>query len=285
VSETDREAAPAAVPPRSFGEELRRERELRQITLREVAEATKISLRFLEALENNDFDVLPGGFFTRGFIKSYARHIGVNEEAMVNAYLMELNQQRGRTSAAAAAPAPAVAPVPTPAPRAAAASARAAGGGARSVTVAASLLAFFGLAFLLWNGVRQLGQGAAQAPEPIPEPVSEPVGAPASEPAPAAVTHPESLLVGITVRERAWVRLLCDGREMVNRTLDPGSYRRFECRDEVSISASDPRAVEVEINGRPMALPGTPGQRVTPVVVRRQEWPPTAAPAPAEEHP
>jgi len=73
----------------SFGEELRRERELREFTLREVSESTKISLRHLEALERNDFEQLPGGGFNRGFVRAYAQFIGVDPEAMVNAYLLE----------------------------------------------------------------------------------------------------------------------------------------------------------------------------------------------------
>jgi len=73
----------------SFGEELRRERELRRISLREVAEATKINLRYLEALESNDFQHLPGGIFNRGFVRAYAQYIGVDPDAMVNAYLLE----------------------------------------------------------------------------------------------------------------------------------------------------------------------------------------------------
>lgn len=73
----------------SFGEELRRERELREFTLREVSESTKISLRHLEALERNDFEQLPGGVFNRGFVRAYSQFIGVDPEAMVNAYLLE----------------------------------------------------------------------------------------------------------------------------------------------------------------------------------------------------
>ncbi len=78
----------------SFGETLRRERELRQITLREISEATKISLRYLEALERNDFRHLPGGVFNKGFIRAYAQYIGVDAEAMVTAYLEEESRQR-----------------------------------------------------------------------------------------------------------------------------------------------------------------------------------------------
>ena len=77
----------------SFGDELKRERELRQISLREIAEATKISLRHLEAIERNDFDVLPGGVFNRGFVRAYAECIGVDPETMVNAYLLQLRSQ------------------------------------------------------------------------------------------------------------------------------------------------------------------------------------------------
>lgn len=78
---------------RSFGQILRRERELRRISLREVAEATKINIRYLEALERNEFTYLPAGAFTRGFIRSYARHIGLDETEMINAYLYELQRQ------------------------------------------------------------------------------------------------------------------------------------------------------------------------------------------------
>ena len=71
----------------SFGEELKRERELRKISLREISEATKISLRYLEALERNDFKNLPGGVFNRGFVRAYSQFIGVDPDSMVDAYM------------------------------------------------------------------------------------------------------------------------------------------------------------------------------------------------------
>src|SRR5213594_3924506 len=88
----------------SFGEELKRERELRDISLKEISEATKISIRFLEALEQNNFDVLPGGVFNRGFIRAYARFIGVDGEEMVNAYLHEVALREARQTKAAKGP-------------------------------------------------------------------------------------------------------------------------------------------------------------------------------------
>src|SRR5215212_9954657 len=70
----------------SFGEELRREREIRGISLKEISDATKISKRFLEAIERNDHATLPAPVFTRGFVREYARYVGLNVEEMVNRY-------------------------------------------------------------------------------------------------------------------------------------------------------------------------------------------------------
>ena len=81
----------------SFGEVLKRERELREISLREISEATKISLRYLEALERDDFKYLPGGVFNKGFVRAYAQFIGVDPETMVTAYLHEEQTQDART--------------------------------------------------------------------------------------------------------------------------------------------------------------------------------------------
>lgn len=70
----------------SFGEELRREREIRGISLKEISDATKISKRFLEAIERNDHKTLPAPVFTRGFVREYAKYLGLNAEEMVNRY-------------------------------------------------------------------------------------------------------------------------------------------------------------------------------------------------------
>jgi cytoskeleton protein RodZ len=70
----------------SFGERLRREREMRGIGLEEIATATKISTRNLRALEDEKFDQLPGGIFNKGFVRAYARFLGIDEEHIVAEY-------------------------------------------------------------------------------------------------------------------------------------------------------------------------------------------------------
>jgi cytoskeleton protein RodZ len=78
----------------AFGDKLRREREMRGVTLAEMSESTKISKRWLQALEEEQFEVLPGGVFNRGFVRSYARFLGINEEQAVADYVAASNEQQ-----------------------------------------------------------------------------------------------------------------------------------------------------------------------------------------------
>ena len=66
-----------------LGEELKRERELREIFLREISEATKISIRILEAIEHDNYKILPGGIFNRNFLRAYAQFVGLDAESVV----------------------------------------------------------------------------------------------------------------------------------------------------------------------------------------------------------
>ena len=73
----------------SIGEELKREREFREISLREISDATKINIRMLEAIEKDNFSSLPGGIFNRNFIRAYANFIGLDPEVIIRKYLVQ----------------------------------------------------------------------------------------------------------------------------------------------------------------------------------------------------
>src|SRR5689334_18588010 len=66
-----------------FGERLRRQREMRGVSLEEIAQSTKIGTRSLKAIEEEDFEKLPGGIFNKGFVRAYARFLGLDEEQIV----------------------------------------------------------------------------------------------------------------------------------------------------------------------------------------------------------
>ena len=71
----------------SFGENLKLEREKRKMTLEQISSSTKISTRMLQALEEEKFTQLPGGIFNKGFVRAYARTLGIDEDQAVADYL------------------------------------------------------------------------------------------------------------------------------------------------------------------------------------------------------
>ena len=64
----------------SIGAYLQRERELRHVSLEELVQVTRVPLRMLQRIELDEFDALPGEVFARGFLRSYARALGLAEE-------------------------------------------------------------------------------------------------------------------------------------------------------------------------------------------------------------
>lgn len=74
----------------TLGEELRHKREQQGITLADIADATRIGTRFLKAIETDNFSTLPGGIFTRSFIRAYAKHVHMNEDEAISLYLQQV---------------------------------------------------------------------------------------------------------------------------------------------------------------------------------------------------
>lgn len=76
----------------TLGEELRHKREQQGITLADIADATRIGTRFLKAIETDNFSTLPGGIFTRSFIRAYAKHVHMNEDEAIALYLQQVSE-------------------------------------------------------------------------------------------------------------------------------------------------------------------------------------------------
>ena len=71
---------------RSFGEDLRSEREARGITLEDISASSRIPVPVLEAIERDEFDRLPGGLFNVSFVRQYASAVGLNQDEVVDAF-------------------------------------------------------------------------------------------------------------------------------------------------------------------------------------------------------
>ena len=83
---------PNGVSVSEFGDKFRKAREKKELSFDDVSNVTKISSRMLQAIEEEHFDQLPGGVFNKGFIRAYAKHLGLNAEDAVTDYLACLRQ-------------------------------------------------------------------------------------------------------------------------------------------------------------------------------------------------
>jgi cytoskeleton protein RodZ len=252
----------------TFGERLKREREMRGVTLEEIAVATRISPRFLEALESEQWDQLPGGIFNRGFIRSIARFLGLDEEALVADYAFATQGQ------------------PEVAFHMESFEAK------RRSRLASGLL-FLGLAALVACGwlvfhrydailapllKSYSGSSAAENAPPAPAAVSTPEAPPATTAAAApktvaststgasvAVANQPSARTGILelraeAGKPAQVKIVADGTTVFSGRLTPGQSQTFQARERFEVSASDSSAILLELNGQTVPPLGPPGQ-------------------------
>ena len=259
-------------PAMSFGEELRRERVVREISLEEISAATKISMRLLKALEESDLPKLPASTFTRGFIRAYAKHLGIDPEEKVNAYLADL--------AGASHDAPSEKKAR---PRSRFFRGRRATAGT-IVGGVTGLLLFLGL---IANPERRpLPPRDHAAPRPAtlknvtlssePTPVIRIESAPPA-PVQSAPEQPASAAgSGVSLMLEfdgdSWTRLEADGHTVLSELVRGGETRRFEARGGFRLTLGNAGAVRVTVDGRPLDRLGAAGQ-----VVRNLALPGTPA--------
>src|SRR5438477_3098227 len=179
--------APQPAKTGAFGERMRREREMRGIKLEEIAESTKIGKRNLEALEQERFDQLPGGIFNKGFVRAYAKYLGLDEEQAVNDFLAASANYDQPSALAPPIPATWVKPPAMPSEASIRRKNR-----LWALTALLALVAGFALWFY-YARVAQSGSRVAQPPSAAPSTrASAEVDLPGAPIAPAAQARPSS---------------------------------------------------------------------------------------------
>lgn len=248
----------------SFGENLKRQRELRGIELREISEATKISFRFLQALESDRIDVLPGGIFRRSFVREYARYLGLDVDRLVAEFLEAYPEDKAPDKKSA---------VHTPT-----------SGFYRRLLLGLALLA--ACAGLSWSVNRGEPKTTAAVPASparlFPEDrlipgraAHETAAAPAAEGVPAAETAPaEGLLVlTLTAREECWVRVEAEGRILMNEVLAGGRSETLQGANELLLSVGNAGVLDVRINDRQAQALGGRGEVRKNIVINKESLP------------
>lgn len=253
----------------SFGEELRREREIRGISLKEIADATKISKRFLEALERNDHRTLPAPVFTRGFVREYSRYVGLNAEDMVNRYnFASANDDRiekpPQVEKYPQTPPRDITPKPPRKRGIPPAYARIDRNLMAAVFIAAALAA------VAWWAVQHRRIDADASAEPVAAVTTKSRAAvpPALTPKPAI--DDSTLHLAIEAVDNAWVVLEADGKTIVNAEMERGERRTFEANEAFRFrNIGNAAGLKLTLNGTLVPRLGADGEVIKNRVLDR----------------
>src|SRR5262249_48287070 len=282
------------------GAKLRDARERRGLSLRQIANATKISIGALEALERNDISRLPGGIFSRAFVRSYAVEVGLDPEAMIQQFIDQFPNDS------------AIAGHPTSDQiedhQAVESERRTAGTflwlAVVSVPLAGAVVYFATAGRPLIRDASTPAAAASSSPSelprsadvspPVPEttpaPASSPANAgpaaapvtpaaaapgatlpavaPAASPAPsrasaAAADVPDQLTAQLSASRPCWVTATVDGKKSVDRLLPAGERMTIDTRRELVLTVGDAAGVALTLNGADAKPLGKSGEVVT----------------------
>jgi len=254
----------------SFGSWLRQQREIRNITLREISDNTKIGLRYLEALEDDRFEVLPAPIFAKGFLREYAKYVGLDPDEVVNFYLTAEQRhraERGGDDASGVVPLPSSGTV-----------APARGLPLDWILLVAGIvvlaLVVLGVVWLVRRG-RAGGPPAGQA-EPTPALMAPipPAPAPATTPTFAATgpspADPNVINVAVSFTDECWVEVVLDGDRRIAELHVAGESMRVAARQSVLFEKiGKVSSVHIDVNGKPLQPPAVAGEVVRNLLIDR----------------
>ena len=254
-------------PTGDFGKALREARERRGVTLRQIANATKLSVSQLEALERNDVARLPGGIFSRGIVRSYASEVGLDPEKAIQDFIAHFSHDEAVTAGH-----------PTSEQNedneALESDRRMAGTFlwllGISVPVAAGVLYFSYVGRHPSTPVEPRVEQARAESRPAEAPlVAAPQSAAPETPAPTpqaaapAVSADDRLTVGLSITRPCWVSASVDGQHVIERLLPAGTQQTLDVKRELVLTAGDAGAVTVTLNGANAKPLGKSGEVVT----------------------
>lgn len=267
----------------NLGEMLKAAREAKGVSLLEAEAETKIRKRYLEALENEEFHIIPGVVYARGFLKTYAGYLGLDQKEVITVFRMlntaEENEQPRRTTVNQVKYKSYSSPrrrkklkwKPS----------------LLTVVLAAAAVVTLLLFDNLWNND---GGSAINPPKNTQDAISksEPVTAPKETgkppgtngqssvpatvygsgygqvrnplPAPNPAAGQQVNLVLTTKEQESWIRVVADGVQKYSGIMGPGQVQNFNAKDKIYVKLGNAGAVEVNYNGQNLGVLGPPGK-------------------------
>jgi cytoskeleton protein RodZ len=246
----------------SIGDDLRTARRSRGVTIERLSAVTKINSTVLRALEADDVAELPGWVFVRGFLKSYAREVGLDPEKTVAAFLAQ-NAPAEEPGVEQAVAKRSVFHVESAREPIEVEPSRNFGQMLTVAVIAVAAIAYLGLhnraAPLAAASTHAAAASTTAAPVATEAPVAT---AGFSAPRPVAA-ETDDLKLDLTAAAPCWVSATVDAEPRLQRLMNAGDHETITARDSVLLRVGDPAALQLSINGAPARSLGDAAQPIT----------------------
>ena len=220
----------------SLGQEIKRERELRGISLKEIADTTRISLKFLQALEEDHLEVIPGPFFVRAILRSYAKSVGLDENQWLNRYreMLLFNEYQMDKQ-----------PKKRLSPPVVLTKKRLIGLLVALIVVVISALCYF--IFISSPDKRAASPPKPAAQTPAPSLPPQPVQAPAEQP---LVEEVKGLNLEMSFLEDTWLQVYADGNMIWDGVKKQGEVLQARAENQLALNLGNAGGMAWTINGK-----------------------------------
>ncbi|HEX9766232.1 MAG TPA: RodZ domain-containing protein [Nitriliruptorales bacterium] len=229
-----------------IGDALRGAREEQGRAIEDVARATRVRADYLRALESEEFGVLGGDVYARGFLAAYAKELGMDPAPLLESFRRHAKGPEPSASQLVTVPA-AIAPRDSP------------------PWIVWSLAALVVISVIVWVAGSIGGRNPEPSPrvEAPPAPSSEtpsPTDNPTAERTPTVAPTPDEVRVFIAFQDRVWISPVVDGLPIGAETVEAGETREFVGSDQVEIRFGNLGGVDIELNGQLLESLGRTGQ-------------------------
>jgi len=220
----------------NLGTELRAARERAGFSLPQLAARTRIPLKTLEAIEENDFSKVPPGIFVRSFIRTYAQEVGVDPATAVSEYrammdpVSDLAQEQHEPAVADESVRPRALPIDLTESRP----------GWGYALIAAALLV----------GWISMNRGDDPDPPDVAAATTRVETAAPVEPAQAVATTGNGIQIAVRAVQLCWIKATVDGQPAFAGVLQPGETQSFAAQRDLVLRVGDPAALSYSLNGR-----------------------------------
>lgn len=239
-----------------IGQDLKKERELKGISLEEIAESTKINIRFLRALEEDQLDILPGKFLTKSIMRTYVQYLGIENKQILDRLYQEASLQ-DKVREITLPSLPTHKELST-----------------RAKNLIRSLVILFSFIIIVF-GLFLVFKNDAGEKTPIPPPVQKSIPEADEKPAASPVKpepKPQELSFKFNFQQTTWIQIYADEELVLSREMRTGEEFLVVAYESLLLNVGNAGGFSYTINNKPGKALGEPGRVVNSVQINLDNY-------------